>query len=78
MRKQELRRLYHIQELSIDDLKSMYDEYASTHNLRKHREQKVREAIEVLIHFIISQQISNYDREEEEMGVAHINRRKAN
>jgi YidC/Oxa1 family membrane protein insertase len=30
MKKQELRRLYHLQELSIDDLKRMYDEYANT------------------------------------------------
>ena len=76
MRKQELKRLYHLQELSINDLKSMYDEYASTHNLHKHYDQKVREAIEVLIHFIISNQISNYDRKKEEMGIAHINAEK--
>ncbi len=78
MRKQKQRKIYHIKELSLDDLMKMYNDYANSHNLRKHRDKKVREAIEVLIHFIAQQELSHYDRKTEEKGVAHIMSSKAN
>ena len=78
MKKQKQRKIYHINELSLDDLMTMYKDYASSHNLRNHREKKVREAIEVLIHFIAQQELSQYDRKKEERGVARIMSSKAN
>ena len=78
MKKQKQRKIYHINELSLDDLMTMYKDYASSHNLRNHREKKVREAIEVLIHFIAQQELSHYDRKTEEKGVARIMSSKAN
>ena len=78
MKKQKQRKIYHINELSLDDLMTMYKDYANSHNLRKHRDKKVREAIEVLIHFIAQQGLSHYDRKTEEKGVAHIMSSKAN
>lgn len=65
-------KLYHIKELTNEQLYEMYIEFAKKNEI-KHQEIKVRQGIEMLIHFIAYQQVSNYDRESEELGVAEIN-----
>lgn len=71
--KQKTRRLFHIKELTIDELKSMYDTFSERHQLARHQDKKVEYAIEIFLHFIAQGQLSEYDREHQQLGVAEIN-----
>jgi len=66
-------RIYHLKELSLDKMIEMYHDYASSHGFARHQERKIYEGIEMLIHFIATKQISRYDSDKDEIGVAEIN-----
>ena len=66
-------RIYHLKELSLDRMISMYHEYANAHGFSRHQERKIYEGIEMLIHFIAQKQIARYDDDKKELGVAEIN-----
>ena len=73
--KKQTYQLLHLKELPLSKMVELYHDYASSHGLHKHQERKIYEGIEMLIHFIAKQQITNSEEKENEykLGLAEIN-----